>query len=56
MYYIHPTEVWRERDIALLREAEERRHVRQLRTTRRRKSSRDGSRSHTAALGRVIDS
>jgi hypothetical protein len=56
MHYIHPTEVWRERDIALLREAEERRHVRQLRTTRRRKSSRDGSRSHTAALGRVIDS
>ena len=56
MHYIHPTEVWRERDIALLREAEERRHVRQLRTTRRWKSSRDGSRSHTAALGRVIDS
>ena len=56
MYYIHPTEVWRERHFALLREAEERRQVRQFRKTRRRKSSRDGSRSHTAALGRVIDS
>jgi hypothetical protein len=56
MYYFHPTKDWRERHIALLREAEERRHVRQLRRTRRRKSSRDGIRSHTAALGRVIAS
>jgi hypothetical protein len=56
MYDIHSTEVWRERHISLLREAEERRHVRQLRRTHRRKSSREGSRSRTAALGRVIDS
>jgi hypothetical protein len=56
MYYTHPTEVWREHHLALLREAAERRHSRQLRKTQRRKSSQDGSRSRTAALGRVIDS
>src|SRR5919107_513241 len=31
MYYTHPTEVWREHHLALLREAAERRHSRQLR-------------------------
>ena len=49
MYQINPTEVWRERHLALLREAEERRHARQM-------SPRAGSQPHTAGLGRVIAS
>jgi hypothetical protein len=56
MYQINPTEVWRERHLALLREAEERRHARQIRRARRRLSTRDGSRPRTAGLGRVIAS
>ncbi|HLL97941.1 MAG TPA: hypothetical protein VK276_02630 [Rubrobacteraceae bacterium] len=56
MYQINPTEVWRERHLALLREAEERRHARQMRRAPRQMSPRAGSQPHTAGLGRVIAS
>jgi hypothetical protein len=56
MYQINPTEVWRERHLALLREAEERRLARRLRRARSRRSSQTGSQPRTAALGRVIAS
>jgi hypothetical protein len=54
MYEIYPTALLRERQLALLREAEERRHARRIRRARRRQSSRDGSRPRTAALKRAI--
>jgi hypothetical protein len=56
MYQTNPTEVWRERHLALLREADERRLVRRLRRPRLRRSSQTGSQPRTAALGRVIAS
>jgi hypothetical protein len=56
MYQINPTEVWRERHLALLREAEERRHARQMRRAHSRKSPQAGSQLRTAGLGRVIAS
>jgi hypothetical protein len=56
MYEINPTEAWRERHLALIHEAEERRHTRQMRRARRRKSSRDGSRPRAAALELAISS
>jgi hypothetical protein len=55
MYQINPTEVWRERHLALLREAEERRLARRLRRARSRRSSQTGSR-RAAGLGRVVAS
>ena len=56
MYEINPTEVWREHQLVLLREAEERRHARQRRRARRQKSREDGSRAREAALERGISS
>ena len=56
MYEIFPTEVWRERHLALLREAEERRHVRQMRRSRSQRYSQTGSQPRAVALGRVIAS
>jgi len=56
MYEINPTATWRERHLALLHEAEERRHTRQMRRVRRLKSSRGGSRPRAAALELAISS
>ena len=53
MYHHNPTEMWRERQIALLREAEHRRLVRQLREGRPWASPAVGGR-RLAALGRAI--
>ena len=56
MYESYPTEVWRERHLALLREADERRLARRLRRPRSRRHSQTGSQPRTAAVGRVIAS
>jgi hypothetical protein len=53
MYHHNPSEVWRERQIALLREAEHRRIVRQLREGRPGASPAVGAR-RLAALGPAI--
>jgi hypothetical protein len=50
MYHRNPTEVWRERQLALLREAEHRRLVRLVREGRPRASSAPASGGRMAAL------
>jgi urease accessory protein UreF len=56
MYQINPTEMFRERQLALLREAEERRLARRLRASRPRRSSRTESRRIGAGFRRAIAS
>ncbi len=56
MYQTNLTEMFRERQLALLREAENRRLARQLRVTRSQESSRSGDGRPGAGFRRAIAS